>query len=191
MKIIEWVKKNALYTIIILLAGYFLLNLAKSFFGVSLLSLQTPSSSKSIYSDSVNLSPGGSFGTVSEMSLPSIGSRSQNYTPQPDVEERLVIQESNLSLLVKDVTNTKNKILEYAQGNGGYMVSSRVSNPQDAPTATVVIRVQSDKLDDALNYFHSLSVKVVSENLVGRDVTDQYVDIDTRIAQLERTKLIL
>lgn len=189
MKIFDWIKKNA-PLIVLFIIGYFLINLARSFFGTNSLSLSVPSSSKRSYqySDEVALAPEGSFGTVSEMSLPSIGSRSQNYTPQPDVEERLVIQESNLSLLVKDVVDTKNKIIEYAQGNGGYMVSSNVSNPQDAPTATVIIRVQSDKLNEALDYFHSLSIKVVSENLTGRDVTDQYVDIDTRIAQLERTK---
>jgi hypothetical protein len=190
MKIVEWLRRNALLTIILLIVAYFIFNIAKSFLGVSTLSLQTPSTSKSgyQYSEGVALAPGASYDSASGISIPSITSRGQNYTPQPDFEERLVIQESNLSLLVKDVTDVKNKVIEYAQGNGGYMVSSNVSNPQDAPTATVVIRVESSKLDEALNYFHSLSIKIVSENLVGRDVTDQYVDIDTRIAQLERTK---
>lgn len=194
MKILEWVRKNALLIILLLIIGYFLLNLTRAFFGVNLLSLKVPSNTDSYYktSEGINLSPGGSFGSVgvsTGVSSPSLMPRyQQDYAPQTEVQNRLVIQESNLSLLVKDVTDTRIKILSYTQQKGGYMVSSNISNPQDAPTATVVVRVPSADLEDALNYFHSLSVKVVSENLLGRDVTDQYVDIDTRIAQLERTK---
>ena len=194
MKILEWAKHNKFLTVVILAVVYILLNFLNSFFGVNILNLSVPSESRSQYgtSEGVGISPGGSFGSVSSgISNPSLSllpRGQQDYTPQPDVKDRLVIQESNLSLLVKDVTDVRNKIVSYAQGKGGYMVTSNVSNPQDAPTATVVIRVPSTNLEEALSYFHSLSVKVVSENLVGRDVTDQYVDIDTRIAQLERTK---
>lgn len=186
---IEWIKKNKLLTLVLVVVTYFLLNFAKLFFGVNILSLDVPSTSKSTpqYSEGVALAPGSSFGSVSNVSLPSIG-RQSDYTPQPDIDNRLVIQESNMSLLVKDVTDVRSKIVKYAQENKGYMVSSNVSNPQDAPTATVVVRVPSDKLEEALSFFHSLSIKVVSENLLGHDVTDQYVDIDTHIAQLERAK---
>ena len=90
--------------------------------------------------------------------------------------------------MAKKVVEVKKNILDYTTTNGGYMVSSNVSNPQDAPTASVIIRVPSDKLESALDYFHSLSVKVVSENLSGRDVTDQYVDIDARLKTLRSTK---
>ena len=189
MKIIEWLRKNALLTLVLLVIGYFLINLAKIFFGANLMYLNGPSKSSSTYqySEGVDLAPGGSFSNLSGASLPSLPSR-QNYSPQADVDNRLVIQESNMSLLVKDVTEIRNKIVQHAQTNGGYMVSSSVSNPQDAPTATVIVRIPSDRLENTLDYYRSLSVKVVSENLLGRDVTDQYIDIDTHIAQLERAK---
>jgi hypothetical protein len=107
--------------------------------------------------------------------------------PQPDVASRMVIRESNLSLLVKNVVEARNKILEYARGAGGYMISANTANPQDAPTATVDIRIPAEKLDAALEYFHSLSIKVVSENLSGYDVTDEYIDVGKRIGYLEQT----
>ncbi|MEK7165760.1 MAG: DUF4349 domain-containing protein [Patescibacteria group bacterium] len=108
--------------------------------------------------------------------------------PQSGVKDRLVIQNSDVSLLVKDVVDTRNKIVAYAQGNGGYMVNSNTSNPQDAPTGQVTIRIDSSKMQAALDYFHTLSVKVVSENLSGYDVTDEYIDVEKRIAILEVTK---
>ena len=187
VKIIEWVKHNKFLTVVLLVVSYFLLNLVNIFFGADTLSLDAPSMTKQ--NEGVGLSPlaGAPVSGIGRIGVPDIYPPT-DYSPQPDVKDRLVVQESNLSLLVEDVTDIRNKIVSYAQQKGGYMVSSNVSNTQDAPTATVVVRVPSKDLEEALDYFHSLSVKVVSENLVGQDVTDQYVDIDTRIAQLERTK---
>jgi hypothetical protein len=187
MSAVEWVKKNKVLTLILLIVVYFIYTLAKSIFGVSLRSFSVPESSTN---KDVSLSAPSAFGSVqnSGMLLPNL-SRSQDYAPQTDSQNRLVIQESNLSLLVKDVTDVRNKIVSYAASSGGYMVTSSVSNPQDAPIATVVIRVPSVKLEDTLNYLRSLSIKVVSENLIGKDVTDQYVDIDSHIATLLQTKV--
>jgi glycine cleavage system regulatory protein len=111
-----------------------------------------------------------------------------DYAPQTGMENRLVIQESYLSLLVKDVTDTRNKIVSHAQSVGGYMVNSNTNNPEESPTATVIVRVPATKLEETLSVYRAMGIKVVNENLTGRDVTDQYVDIDTRIEQLEKTK---
>ena len=187
MVAVEWVKKNKFKTLVLLVAAYILLKLSNSFFGVNTLSLDMPGARKQ--SGGVGSSSFGAIAPMSGISLPSYpSSYQQEYTPQPDVKDRLVVQESNLSLLVKDVTDVRGKIVKYAQDLGGYMVTSNISNPQDAPIATVVIRVPSTKLEDTLTFLRTLAVKVVSENLTGQDVTDQYVDIDTRISQLERTK---
>ncbi len=190
---INWIKTNKFITIVIILAAFFLLQVSKTFFGVNLLSLNIPSS-RSNYptADSYVSTPsagGSTFGSAGMGAASSLSYNSKSsYAPQAEVGNRLVIQESNLSLLVKNVVEVKNKILDFANSNGGYMVSTSTSNPQDAPTSTVIIRVKSDKLQAALDYFHSLSIKVVSENLYGKDVTDQFVDIDKRISQLERTQ---
>jgi len=155
--------------------------------GVDTLSLNIPNSQTG-YTGSSGTASFGSAG-ISNPSLPTSYKTSSNeYASQTDTANRLVVQESNLSLLVKNVVDVRNRILEFTKSKGGYMVSSSVSNPQDAPTSTVIVRIPSAKLQEALDYFHSLSIKVVSENLYGTDVTDQYVDIETRIAQLERTK---
>ncbi len=185
MRIISWVQKNKLAAFLLVLVGLYLLkNLVNTFSGVSKLNLDVSKTTPV----SPSYSGSGASPEFSNLTSTSFRPPIQDYAPQPNVSNRLVIQESNLSLLVKDVTDVRNKIVGYAQTTGGYMVSSNVSNPQDAPTATVIVRVPSDKLEEALTFFHSLSIKVVSENLLGKDVTDQYVDIDTRIAQLEKTK---
>lgn len=184
MPLLDWIKKNKLAAFLLLVIGIYLgKSIINTFFGIQISSLNIPRSfekSSSSYT-ALGAPDRGIFS-------PPPYTPTQDYTPQPEIKDRLVIQESKLSLLVEDVTDIREKIVKYAQDKGGYMVSSNISNPQDAPTAIVVVRIPAAHLEDALNYFRSLSIKVVSENLVGKDVTDQYVDIDTRIAQLERSK---
>lgn len=138
-------------------------------------------SSDSIGSLKMASSPG--FSGVSSILPPQ-----QDYAPTNNVNNRLVIQESSLSLLVKDVRETTDKIINLTKTNGGYMVNSNLSNPQDNPTETLTIRIPQNKLNSILDSLRKMSVKVVSENLIGNDVTDQYVDIDAKLATLNKTK---
>lgn len=108
--------------------------------------------------------------------------------PTTDISNRMVVRESSLSLLVKNVVETQAHILKTAQSLGGYMVSTDLSNPQDAPSSTVVLRIPAKDMDNALKMFKDLSIKVVSERLLGNDVTDQYVDNQSRLDILLRTK---
>lgn len=109
-------------------------------------------------------------------------------SPPTTQTNRLVVQESNLSLVVKDVRDSVNKAIEYAKSNGGYMVSSSLSQPEEAPYAYVVLRIPAKDLKPAIEYFRSLAIKVSSENLLGTDVTDEYTDIAARLETLNRTK---
>jgi len=109
--------------------------------------------------------------------------------PVADVTNRMVIKSSNLSLLVTKVDDVQKKILKKVENLGGYMVSVELSNPQDAATATVIVRVPAKTLDQALDYVRSVSAKVISENLQGYDVTDEYTDLQARLDTLNKTKI--
>ena len=123
----------------------------------------------------------------SELSPPSF---SEEAPPSATTDgERMVVKNSNLSLLVKDVKNIGDKIIDHTKSIGGYMVSASYNRPNESPFATITVRVPSEKLDESLNFFRSLAIKVTSENLVGKDVTDQYVDIEARIATHQKTKI--
>src|SRR3989338_8206716 len=102
-------------------------------------------------------------------------------------ESRVVIQESNMSLLVKDVRSIGDQILSYVKNNNGYMVYTSYTRPTESPFASITVRVPTSKLDEALAYFKSLAVKVTSENLVGTDVTEDYTDIEGRLTTLRKT----
>lgn len=106
----------------------------------------------------------------------------------PNTSDRVIIQESNLSLLVQDVRKIGDEIISYAKGVSGHMVSSSYSRPEESPYAVVTVRVSTEKLDEALTYFRSLAIKVTSENLRGTDVTEEYTDLDARLTTLRTTQ---
>ena len=181
----NWVKKNKLTTVLIIIVLYFLFkSLVTSFFGVNITGsrqmIPVPAYEKV------------SFGEISAPSLDSgrggmVPPMESSYPPS-EREERIVVEESSMSLVVSEVQETANKVTDKAKAVGGFMVNSSLNHPEEAPFATVVIRVPADKFRETLEYFRTLAVKVSSENIRGTDVTDQYVDIEARLATLEKTK---
>jgi hypothetical protein len=101
---------------------------------------------------------------------------------------RMVTRDTSLSILVKDVPTVIKKIESSLASYGGFMVNSYLNQPEMAPSGSITIRVLTDKRQEALDYFKSLGVKVVSENVSGRDITDQYTDVEARLAVLNNTK---
>lgn len=174
-----WIRKNKLTILLLLVILYLLLKNRSSFF-----------SYKSNNIDYIGI-------PVAKTSLGFKGGRKKisnimsplkEEVPTASSQDRLVIKESSLSLLVVNVFNVQKQIILKAQDLGGYMVSSYFSNPQEMATATVIVRVPEERLNQALTYFRSLSIKVIDEKLEGEDVTDQYIDIETRLKTLYKTK---
>lgn len=114
-----------------------------------------------------------------------VGRKSVAFSNTPD---RLVSKETSLSLAVKDVRKTLESAMAITTSLGGYMIDSSVSTPEEGDSATLSLRVPSDKLMHAMSSFRGLSVKVVSEYQSGTDVTDQYSDLDEQLRILSATK---
>lgn len=178
-RIIEWIKKNKLTAVLLLIIVVSLLR--NSFFGQSYSYSPTPQ-----YDSNIGLSQGSMKASLPFQVPPNpMTGGGSSVIPQQD---RMVVKNSNLSLMVKDVVAVQKAIIDKAVELGGYMVSSNVSNPQDAASATVTVRVPANRLKDTLDYFRGLAVKVVSENLDGVDITDQYSDNEAQLAILNTTK---
>lgn len=112
----------------------------------------------------------------------------RNSVAPSDISDRLIIQDTSLSLQVKDVPKTINDILEVTKKLGGFLVNSSLSKPEGAASGDISIRIPEDKRKEALDLFKNMSVKVVSESVYGNDVTDEYVDLASRLEVLNKTK---
>ncbi|MBU1129938.1 DUF4349 domain-containing protein [Patescibacteria group bacterium] len=176
MLIVKWLKKNWLTATLIIIIIYLIKQ------GQSLQSsqfsdfLQRNTSNLTLLESSSKILPEAGGGMISQESAPS--------QSQP----RMVIKDTNLSLLIKNVRQAINDIENTALQTGGYMVNSHLSSPEGADSGNITIRVPSDNRQQILDQLKSLAVKVVSETVYGRDVTDEYEDLDAKLEVLYKTK---
>jgi len=107
--------------------------------------------------------------------------------------ERVVLKNADVAIVVTDVAARLKAIDAMAKEMGGYVVSSSfyqtfTRNNVEVPEATIVIRVPEEKLDEALKKIESDTVEVQNENRSGQDVTAEYVDLQSRLKNLEATE---
>ena len=122
--------------------------------------------------------------------MPDSDSRTISSSVEAAQQERLVIKNANLSITVDDPEKTIKSISTLATSLGGHVVSSNTyqtyaNNGLRIPEGEITIRVPSESLDDALERIKAGVVEVNSENISGQDVTDQYVDLQSRLKAKE------
>ncbi len=105
--------------------------------------------------------------------------------------DRLVIKNANLSIVVDDTTASVDAITRLAESLGGYVVAlntfQTTYGPEAKPAqqATLTIRVPSDKLNEVLGQIKGMAAEVKTESISGQDVTSEYVDLKSRLTNLE------
>jgi hypothetical protein len=105
-------------------------------------------------------------------------------------QERLVIENADLAIVVEDPKARMAAINALANEFGGYVVSSNLyqsftSFGMEVPEATIVIRVPSERLDEALTRIKEDAVDIEYENRSGQDVTNIYVDLQAQLTAKE------
>lgn len=106
--------------------------------------------------------------------------------PQAQAQERLVIENADLAIVVRDPKAKMAEVSALANQFGGFVVSSNLyqsytSFGKEVPEATIVIRVPAERLDEALNRIKEDAVDIQYENRSGQDVTSQYVDLQAQL----------
>ncbi len=113
--------------------------------------------------------------------------------PQPETAgqtaaevDQKIIRTGGLSLVVEDVRGTAGTIGSIAEGVGGYVQTSNISERGDGTLyGSVTIRVPSDRFTDVLTETKKLATLVQDETTDAQDVTEEYTDLD---AQLRNAK---
>lgn len=103
--------------------------------------------------------------------------------PQVSVQERKLIRDAALVVGVGNVEESVRQAGALAGILGGYV--------QEATTQRVVLRVPSDRFDDAVDRLGGMGM-LVDRTVKARDVTEQYLDLELRLktkrALLERLR---
>jgi hypothetical protein len=120
------------------------------------------------------------------------GGVSQSITnPAPQSVERIVIKNGNLTIVVADPPQSMDVISQMAQEMGGFVVTAnlfkeQLSNGIEVPRASITIRVPAERMDEAMRRIRELSGQdPMNENINSQDVTSDYVDLQSRLKNLE------
>ncbi len=108
------------------------------------------------------------------------------YGPQ------MVIKNGDIRLLVANTDTALDGVTQIVSDVRGYVVSSRVWYQDYFGTnykyATLTMGVPVDQFENALRRLRSLAVRVLDDTASGQDVTDQYVDLQSQLTNLEATR---
>ncbi len=103
--------------------------------------------------------------------------------PAPD---RKIVKNATMRLEVENIFSALNQVTLLTSQYGGYVLNSRTWYEQERPYAVMTFAVPAERFEEALEQLRRLG-KVLDETTTGQDVTDQYVDLEARIRNLEAT----
>jgi hypothetical protein len=101
---------------------------------------------------------------------------------------RLVIKTAEISLQVESVSEAESAVRAKVQALGGYVVKAENSGADASLNARITFRVPAARFDEALVGMQGLAKKVLSRTVSGDDVTEEFVDLQSRLRNLEATR---
>jgi hypothetical protein len=101
--------------------------------------------------------------------------------------DRKVIRNAELNLQTPDPAGGQQRIESIAESLGGFLVDTDVKHsnainqsPADT-TITITLRVPSIRFAQALEAIRAVGSRVIDEKESGQDVTEEYIDLESRI----------
>lgn len=106
---------------------------------------------------------------------------------QPVPSERKIIRDATLTLEVEEPVKAAERITSIAESHGGFVVTSesrQVSGGRKGKAYevfTVQFRVPAAQFEAALKDVRATAGEVTAEKVSGKDVTEEYVDLEARL----------
>jgi hypothetical protein len=139
--------------------------------------------------------PAPSFGEVAAMptmapaatEAPALAGSGVEPVAPSAAANRMVIKNADMTLRVEDVPGALSRVTQMAADLGGYVISSQTEQRGDHVYASLQMAVPSAQFEAALNQLRNIAVKVERESASGQDVSAEYVDLRSRLNNLEAT----
>lgn len=103
----------------------------------------------------------------------------------PAITERMIVRRAELSLVVQNTKEAISRIESIAVEKGGYLHQSSVWKENENLKAQLTIMVPAKKFEETLDALRKLAVDILSESVSGQDVTEEYMDLEARLKNLE------
>lgn len=100
---------------------------------------------------------------------------------------RMVILNANLVIEVASVDQAEAKLRDAVDRVGGYILRARTTGEGDQKTSYISFRVPFEQFERVLAEVEGIAHRVLSRTVDGEDITEQYVDLTSRLRNLEAT----
>jgi len=96
--------------------------------------------------------------------------------------DRKIIHRAELQLNVKNLENTQLIIEKKVSEYGGYIVESNVHREsEESISARLTVRIPEQHFQKFLTDAEGEAAEVLNRNVTGEDVTEQYIDLESRV----------
>lgn len=120
------------------------------------------------------------------------GENSDGLAPEGEVVvdrsgSRMVVRTAALTIEAENTRATHDAVRDLVEGAGGFISAATIHEPQgreDQPRVHMVLRVPADDVSRFLEEIAALGTRLVTLSERGQDVTEEYVDVEARIANL-------
>jgi hypothetical protein len=130
-------------------------------------------------------------GCASTSELPSVpgeGGRDESEITDELTEDRKIVKTGSMTLEVGDIAETMDKIADMADELNGYVVSSYKYEYERGISGRITIRVPSERFEEAFARLRQLAIAVPYETTTATDVTEEYVDLEAQLGNLQSTE---
>ena len=101
---------------------------------------------------------------------------------------RMIVRRADMRIVVSDTSKAVEAATRAAESMGGYVSDSSIWREGELLRAKLTLRVPSDKLTSTLATLRALAKRVENETLTSEDVSQEYVDLDSHVRNLEATE---
>ena len=111
--------------------------------------------------------------------------------PQQQALPRMIVRTANVRIIVADTSKAVDAITNSVEALGGYVAGSRIWRDGELLRATLTLRVPTDKLTTTLTSIRGIAKRVDNETISSDDVSQEYVDLESQLRNLEATEIEL
>lgn len=102
--------------------------------------------------------------------------------------QRMIVRSAEMRITVADTTRAIDTVTRQAEAIGGYVAGSHVWREGELLRARITLRVPTEKLTSTLAQIRSVAKRVENETISSDDVSEEFVDLESRVRNLEATE---
>lgn len=103
-------------------------------------------------------------------------------TETKEVIKKKIIKDGRIGIEVQELERTKTQIDSLVSKHGGYYANERLNNSDWEISYNLKIRIPSDSFEKLIAEIETGGGEIKYKEIDARDVTDQFIDLETRLA---------